>query len=104
MRIANLLHFTEHHRYSVYRDFALSALQSSMLTHMYQPIVGLSAVGLYHTLYRQVAEAQSGYSPLELHRRLLLLTGSEGEAGRATGSSTRRGSRRSGCCRRRAIT
>jgi replication initiation and membrane attachment protein len=82
VRIVNLLHFTEHHRYSVYRDFALSSLQSSMLTHMYQPIVGTSAVGLYYTLYRQVAEEKSGYSPLELHRRLLLLTGMEGESGR----------------------
>jgi replication initiation and membrane attachment protein len=77
-----LLHFTEHHRFSVYRDFALSVLQESMLTLMYQPIVGMAAVGLYYTLYRQVGERQAGYSPLEQHRRLLLLSGSEGEAGR----------------------
>lgn len=82
VRITNLLHFTEHHRYCVYRDFALSVLARSVLTHMYQPIVGLAAISLYETLYRQVAADRTGYSALEQHRRLLLLTGSEGEAGR----------------------
>jgi replication initiation and membrane attachment protein len=82
VRITNLLHFTEHHRFYVYRDFALSVLDRSVLTRMYQPIVGLAAISLYETLYRQVAADRTGYSEMELHRRLLLMTGLEGEAGR----------------------
>lgn len=66
MRITNPLHFTEQHRFSVYREFSLSSLDYKMLAAVYQPIVGALAVGLYSQLFQQIPAEQIGYSELEL--------------------------------------
>lgn len=65
MRMKNLHHYTEHHRYCVYREFGLSALDDRMLTGAYQPMVGAFAVGLYRLLFQHLPGEQVGYSPLE---------------------------------------
>ncbi|WP_377468287.1 helicase DnaB [Paenibacillus chartarius] len=80
--MTNLHHFTERHRYLVYRGFSLSSLDHKMLTNAYQPMIGAGAIGLYLTLSKQLPADRIGFSPLEQHRRLFLLTGAEGEAGR----------------------
>ncbi|GIQ64877.1 hypothetical protein PACILC2_34450 [Paenibacillus cisolokensis] len=72
MRIANLHHFTEHHRYYIFRGFSLSPLDEHMLSHVYQPMIGASAISLYRLLYHHVAEGRTGYSSLEQQRKLLL--------------------------------
>ncbi|MFC4775607.1 helicase DnaB [Paenibacillus sp. GCM10023252] len=72
MRISNMMHFTEHHRYYIFRDFSLSSTEQRMLTLIYQPMVGAFAIGLYQQLYHGVAEGKSGYSLLESQRKLLL--------------------------------
>ena len=59
MRMKNLHHFTEHHRYCVYREFGLSALDDRMLTGAYQPMVGAFAVGLYRLLFQHLPENRS---------------------------------------------
>lgn len=41
MRMSNLHHFTEHHRYCVSREFGLSHVDSRMLGSVYQPMVGV---------------------------------------------------------------
>lgn len=83
MRITNMLHFTENHRYCVYRDFSLSTLDYRMLTNIYQPMIGAFAVSLYNTLYGQLSAEKVGYSPLEQQRRLFLSLELEpGEKGR----------------------
>ncbi|WP_438446498.1 DnaD domain protein [Gorillibacterium sp. sgz5001074] len=83
MKLTNLLHFTENHRFTVSRDFALSGLSYKMLAGMYQPMVGAGAVSLYHTLYQQLPGDKVGYSPFEQQRRLFLQLELEpGEKGR----------------------
>ncbi|MGW9126774.1 helicase DnaB [Paenibacillus chitinolyticus] len=72
MRLTNLLHFTENHRFCVYRDFALSSLDYKMLSSIYQPMIGGYAVSLYHTLYQQVPSDKTGYAGLEQQRKLFL--------------------------------
>lgn len=83
MKLTNMLHFTENHRFTVCRDFALSGLAYKMLASMYQPMVGAGAVSLYHTLYQQLHGDRVGYSPFEQQRRLFLQLELEpGEKGR----------------------
>ncbi|WP_226001759.1 DnaD domain protein [Paenibacillus sp. BJ-4] len=77
MRMKNLLHYTENHRYCVYREFGLSALDELMLGSVYQPMVGAFAVSLYRLLFQHVPVGQIGYSPLEQQRRLFLTLGLE---------------------------
>lgn len=83
MRITNMHHFTENHRFTVYRDFSLSGLAYKMLSSIYQPMIGAHAVGVYHTLYQQLSGEKVGYSPLEQQRKLFLQLEIEpGEKGR----------------------
>jgi replication initiation and membrane attachment protein len=83
MRVTNILHFTENHRFTVHRSFALSPLDGKMLQSVYQPMIGAMAVGLYYTLYHQVPADKSGFSPLEQQRKLFLAMELEpGEKGR----------------------
>ncbi|GAA3408908.1 DnaD domain protein [Paenibacillus hodogayensis] len=83
MRITNMLHFTENHRFCVYRDYALSGLHHRMLTGIYQPMVGAYAIGVYQTLYQQVSGDRTGFSELEQQRKLFLaLDLEQGERGR----------------------
>lgn len=70
MRMVNPLHYTEHHRYIVYRDFSLGPLESKMLTGVYQPMIGAVAAGLYSLLLQQLPAERSGYSGLEMQRKL----------------------------------
>lgn len=72
MRIHNILHFTENHRFQIYRDFSLSSLDYKMLTAIYQPMVGHAAMSLYHALFQQLPADQCGYSKLEQQRKLFL--------------------------------
>ncbi|MFC5652421.1 helicase DnaB [Paenibacillus solisilvae] len=72
MRIGNLHQFTEHHRYYIFRDYSLSAVDRKMLGLIYQPMIGAFAAGLYQQLYQQVADDRVGYSPLEPQRKLFL--------------------------------
>lgn len=83
MRVTNILHFTENHRFCVYRDFALSGLDYRMLSAIYQPMIGGQAVSVYQTLYQQVSSDKTGYSELEQQRKLFMALGLEqGERGR----------------------
>jgi replication initiation and membrane attachment protein len=83
MRITNMLHFTENHRFCVCRDFSLSSLDYKMLTQMYQPMLGAYAITLYQTLYQQLSSERTGYSQIEQQRRLfLMLELEQGERGR----------------------
>lgn len=83
MLITNLLHFTENHRFCVYRDFALSGLDYRMLSAIYQPMIGAFAIGVFQTLYHQVDGDRTGYSELEQQRKLFLALELEpGERGR----------------------
>ncbi len=83
MKITNTLHFTENHRFCVYRDFSLSALDYRMLSGIYQPMIGAFAVSIYTTLYGQLPADKAGYSSLEQQRRLFLSLELEpGERGR----------------------
>ncbi|MDO3411038.1 DnaD domain protein [Saccharibacillus sp. CPCC 101409] len=77
MRMKSLLHYTEHHRYYTYRDFSLSSLDERMLTLIYQPMVGASAVGLYRLLAQHLPSEQTGYSKPEPHKGLFLTLGVE---------------------------
>jgi replication initiation and membrane attachment protein len=72
MKISNLLHFTENHRFYIYRDFSMGTMDYKMLSTIYQPMVGAGAVSLFHLLYQQVAAEQVGFSPLEQQRKLFL--------------------------------
>lgn len=84
MRMNNMLHYTENHRYCVYRDFSLSPVDDKMLGLIYQPMVGALAVSLYRLLADQVALDQVGYSAVEQQRGLFLTMGLEpSEKGRA---------------------
>ncbi|UJF32269.1 replication initiation and membrane attachment family protein [Paenibacillus hexagrammi] len=83
MRMTNMLHFTENHRFCVSRDFSLSSIDYKMLTMMYQPMIGGFALSLYHALYQQIGSDRVGYSALEQQRKLfLLLELEQGERGR----------------------
>ncbi|MFD3260355.1 helicase DnaB [Paenibacillus lentus] len=77
MRMNNMLHFTENHRYCVYRDFGLSAVDGRMLSLIYQPMVGAFAIGFYRLLAERVSLEQVGYSPIEQQRDLFLTLGLE---------------------------
>jgi replication initiation and membrane attachment protein len=77
MRVTNLLHFTENHRFTVYRDFTLSALANKTLIRLYQPMVGALAISFYLTLVYEVHADEAGYSPLEQQRKLFLTLGFE---------------------------
>ncbi|MBD8499095.1 DnaD domain protein [Paenibacillus arenosi] len=84
MRMNNLHHFTEHHRYVAYREFSLSQLDQRMLSQVYQPIIGAFAIGLYHFLYQHIAADKVGFSAMDSQRKLFLLLGIEpSEKGRA---------------------
>ncbi|MCQ6558696.1 helicase DnaB [Paenibacillus mendelii] len=72
MRIGNMHQFTEHHRYYIYRDFSLSAVDRKMIGLIYQPMIGAFATGLYQLFYQLVADDRVGYSPLEPQRKLFL--------------------------------
>lgn len=73
MKIANLLHFTENHRFQIYRDFSLSSLDYKMLSMIYQPMVGPDAIALFHVLFQQLPSDKCGYSALEQQRKLFLV-------------------------------
>ncbi|MGO4541182.1 helicase DnaB [Paenibacillus sp. 2TAB19] len=77
MRINNILHYTEHHRYYIFRDFSLSSLDYKMLSLIYQPMIGAFAVALYQQLYHGIADGLSGFSALEPQRKLFLGLGLE---------------------------
>lgn len=77
MRMKSLLHYTEHHRYYTYRDFSLSSLDERMLTLVYQPMVGASAVALYRLFAQHLPAEQTGYSKPEQQRSLFLTLGIE---------------------------
>lgn len=83
MRIDHAHAYTEQHRFYVYRDFSLSALDRRMLMLAYQPMVGAAAIGLYYLLYHQLSEDVTGYSRLEQQRKLFLGAGVDmNDAGR----------------------
>ncbi|MGZ9585327.1 DnaD domain protein [Paenibacillus marinisediminis] len=77
MRMSNLFYFTEHHRYTVYRDFCMSELDQKMLSHVYQPMVGAFAIGLYRLLYQHISSDVVGFSGMDSQRKLFLLLGLE---------------------------
>ncbi|MGI2296934.1 DnaD domain protein [Paenibacillus sp. GXUN7292] len=77
MRIHNLLYFTEHHRFYIFRDFSLSSIDSKMLVQIYQPMVGAFAIAMYQQLYHYINDGRTGYSKLEPLRKLLLGSGLE---------------------------
>lgn len=83
MRITNMLHFSEYHRYYVVRDFSLSSMDLKMLSTIYQPMIGAYAISLYHTLYQQLPADKVGSSLMEQQRKLFLSLELEGgERGR----------------------
>lgn len=73
MRITNVLDLTEQHRYCVLRDFSLSNLDFKLLNLVYQPMVGAYAVSLFYTLYGQIAADRTGYSAVDMMKRLFLM-------------------------------
>lgn len=77
MRMTNFLHFTENHRYCVYRDFCVSVLDDKMLSSIYQPMVGAFAISLYRLLVSHIPLEKVGYSAIEQQRRLFLTLGLE---------------------------
>ncbi|MCG7410521.1 helicase DnaB [Paenibacillus sp. ACRRX] len=84
MRMSNLFHYTEQHRYVTYREFSLSELDHKMLSHVYQPMIGAFAISLYHLLYQHVPADQVGFSGMDAQRKLFLLLGMEpSEKGRS---------------------
>lgn len=70
VRLGNPLFFTENHRFAVYRDFSLGPAESRMLAAAYQPMVGAAAVGLYMLLLHQLPADRTGWSGLDLQRKL----------------------------------
>lgn len=72
MKITNMLHFTEHHRYVVKRNFSLSVLDYKMLTMIYQPMIGGYAISIYYTLYHHLKADVLGASQQEQQRKLFL--------------------------------
>ncbi|MEK3791484.1 helicase DnaB [Paenibacillus sp. FSL R7-0204] len=77
MRMSNLHHFTEHHRYCVSREFGLSHLDGRMLGSVYQPMVGAFAISLYRLLFEHIPAESIGYSGVEQQRRLFMTLGVE---------------------------
>ncbi|MCC3374607.1 DnaD domain protein [Cohnella sp. REN36] len=77
MRVSNKLEFTENHRYTAWRDFALSGLERKVLAQLYQPMVGAFAVGLYLLLYHHLGDDRTGYAPADSQRKLFLGLGLE---------------------------
>ncbi|MFD1137798.1 DnaD domain protein [Paenibacillus urinalis] len=77
MRMKNMLHFTENHRYCVFREFGLSSLDERMLSSAYQPMAGAFAISLYRLLFQHVRADQIGYSTMEQQRKLFLALGLE---------------------------
>ncbi|OMF84820.1 DnaD domain protein [Paenibacillus sp. FSL R7-0337] len=77
MRMSNLHHFTEHHRYCVSREFGLSQLDGRMLGSVYQPMVGAFAISLYRLLFEHIPAESIGYSGVEQQRRLFMTLGVE---------------------------
>jgi len=85
MKIANMLQFTEKHRFCVFRHFALGPLHQKMLSFVYQPMIGGQAIAFYQTLHNQLPPDRAGYSPVEQQRRLFLsLDLEQGDRGRGT--------------------
>ncbi|GIP40716.1 replication initiation and membrane attachment protein [Paenibacillus sp. J31TS4] len=83
MKVSNLLHFTENHRFCVSREFALGPLEYRLLYALYQPMIGAAAVSVYQTLYQQLPVDKVGCSGLEQQRKLFLSLGIDpGERGR----------------------
>lgn len=80
MRVSNKLEFTENHRYTACRDFSLGGLERRVLTELYQPMVGVLAVGLYLLLYHHLGDDETGYVQPEAQRRLFLGLGLEPNA------------------------
>lgn len=72
MRISNLFHYTENHRFVVTRDFSLSPFNHKVLQWMYQPMVGALASSLYQTLYHQLPADMTGYAKPEQQRKIFL--------------------------------
>jgi len=77
MHMKSLLHFTENHRYCVFRDFGLSSLDNRMLSSVYQPMVGAFAISLYNLLFQHIPAEKLGYSRVEQQRRIFLSLGLE---------------------------
>ncbi|WP_339244846.1 helicase DnaB [Paenibacillus sp. FSL R10-2796] len=77
MRMSNLHHFTEHHRYCVSREFGLSVIDGRMLSSVYQPMVGAFAISFYRLLVEHVPADSIGYSGVEQQRRLFMTLGVE---------------------------
>lgn len=80
MRVSNKLEFTEHHRYTAYRDFSLGGLERRVLTELYQPMAGALAIGFYLLLYHHLGDEETGYIQPEAQRRLFLGLGLEPNA------------------------
>lgn len=70
MRLGNPLFFTENHRFAVYRDFSLGPTAAKMLSAAYQPMIGAAAVSLYVLLMQQLPAERTGWSALDLQRKL----------------------------------
>lgn len=70
MKLGNPLFFTENHRFAVYRDFSLGPTAAKMLSAAYQPMIGAAAVSLYVLLMQQLPAERSGWSTLDLQRKL----------------------------------
>lgn len=70
VRLGNPLFFTENHRFAVYRDFSPGPADGKMLTAAYQPMVGAAAAGLYLLLAQQLPAERTGWSALDLQRKL----------------------------------
>ncbi len=73
MKLTNGLDFTEHHRFIVFRDFSIGAMDETVLQLLYQPMIGSGAVSLYRLLHRQLPADRVGYSHWEAQRKLFLL-------------------------------
>ncbi|GIQ68463.1 helicase DnaB [Xylanibacillus composti] len=73
MKLTNGLDFTEHHRFVVFRDFSIGAMDETVLQLLYQPMIGSGAVSFYRLLHRQLPADRVGYSHWEVQRKLFLL-------------------------------
>lgn len=77
MRMTNPLHFTENHRFTIYRNFSLSPLDLRMISIIYQPMVGAYATSLYLLLNQQLPAERIGYTAADQLRKLFLALGIE---------------------------
>jgi replication initiation and membrane attachment protein len=75
MRMTSPLHFTENHRFTVFRDFSLSPLDLRMISLIYQPMVGAYATSLYLLMNQQLSADKVGYTPADQLRKLFLALG-----------------------------